>query len=94
MGSNPNSWMLYTKTKGQMEESTKGEGFGYTSIFRPGLLDRAQGDPRWVEKFLRKSRASGLWCGQVIVKFWDKYVREQCWSAGVVKYETVNKAIW
>ena len=55
MGSNPNSWFLYTKTKGVMEESTKGEKFAYTSIFRPGLLDRGQvEDSRFFEKVVSK----------------------------------------
>lgn len=55
MGSNPNSWFLYTKTKGVMEESTKGEKFAYTSIFRPGLLDRGQvEDSRFFEKVVNR----------------------------------------
>ena len=49
-GSNANSWLLYLKTKGQMEVSAQEEQFEYTSIFRPGLLDRGEGNRRLVEK--------------------------------------------
>lgn len=42
VGSNASSWFLYLKTKGALEESVKGEKFEYTSIFRPGALDKSQ----------------------------------------------------
>ena len=41
-GAKANSWFLYMKTKGELEEDTKKERFEYTSIFHPGLLDREQ----------------------------------------------------
>lgn len=53
VGSNPNSWFLYMKTKGEMEVSVKEEKFEYASIFRPGLLDRGEGNMRFVEKITR-----------------------------------------
>ncbi len=49
VGADPNSWIFYLKTKGDMEVSIRDERFEYTSIFRPGLLDRG-GDKRWIEK--------------------------------------------
>ncbi|KAM9997773.1 hypothetical protein ACTFIY_007415 [Dictyostelium cf. discoideum] len=52
-GSNPNSFFLYTKVKGEIEENMKKEGFHYLSIFRPGFLDRGVGD-RWVENVIIK----------------------------------------
>ncbi|XP_028411804.1 oxidoreductase HTATIP2-like [Dendronephthya gigantea] len=48
-GANANSWFLYMKTKGQIEEDCKKLNFDRLSIFRPGLLDRGQ-DKRFVEK--------------------------------------------
>ena len=53
-GGNPDSWFLYFKTKGSMEVSAKEEKFPYTSIFRPGLLDRGQVDPRFFERLFGK----------------------------------------
>ena len=38
--SNPNSCFVFLRTKGEVEISIKDLKFGYTSIFRPGLLDR------------------------------------------------------
>ena len=37
-----------------MEESTKEEEFNYTSIFRPGLLNRGQQHPRVIVNLIRK----------------------------------------
>lgn len=39
---NPNSWFLYFKSKGVIEESCKELKFPYTSIFRPGVIDKGQ----------------------------------------------------
>ena len=41
-GANLSSWLLYFSTKGQMEASAVEEKFEYTSIFRPGVLNRGQ----------------------------------------------------
>ncbi len=57
VGSNSNSWFLYTKTKGQLEDQVRAMGFPYTTIFRPGLLER--NDPensRFFEKLASKFR--------------------------------------
>ncbi|KAF2071864.1 hypothetical protein CYY_006813, partial [Polysphondylium violaceum] len=43
-GANAKSWLLYTKTKGEIEERTKKEGFATLSIWRPGFLDRGRTD--------------------------------------------------
>jgi hypothetical protein len=40
--SNPNSWFVLFRTKGELETSVKDLEFSYTSIFRPGLLDRRE----------------------------------------------------
>ena len=48
--SNPNSWFLYPKTKGQLEVTIREMEFPYTSFFRPGLLNRGSTE-RFVEKF-------------------------------------------
>jgi len=48
-GANANSWFLYPKTKGQIEEAVKGLKFPKTSIYRPPLLERKE-DARFVEK--------------------------------------------
>jgi len=52
-GANPNSWFLYPKTKGEIEESMKKEAFPNLSIYRPGFLERGKTD-RWVENVLGK----------------------------------------
>ena len=49
-GANPNSWFLYLRTKGEIEERTKNLKFNRVSIFRPGLLDRGAGNMRFGEK--------------------------------------------
>eukprot|EP00128_Syssomonas_multiformis_P017110 Colp12_sorted_trinity150504_noHs@3773 len=49
VGSNPNSWFLYPKTKGEAEEAVKALKFTYTDIYRPGLLDRGE-HARTIEK--------------------------------------------
>ena len=61
-GSNTNSWFLYLKTKGRMEESAKEEAFEYTSIFRPGLLDRGA-DKRFGEKLTGEDCSCNLFTG-------------------------------
>lgn len=52
MGSNPNSWFLYPKTKGQNEEDIKEMDFARTTIWRPGLLGRGD-KARLVEKLAK-----------------------------------------
>ena len=47
---NPNSWLLYLRTKGEIEERTKNLKFNRVSIFRPGLLGRGAGNMRFGEK--------------------------------------------
>ena len=59
-GSNPNSWFLYPRTKGELETSVKGLEFSYTSIFRPGLLGRGE-SARLGEKIVSK------WPGLTII---------------------------
>src|SRR4051794_33447939 len=39
MGADKNSWYLYPKTKGQVEENIKAMGFPRLSIFRPAFLE-------------------------------------------------------
>lgn len=46
--SNPNSWSLYVRSKGQLE-ATGQELFPHTSAFRAGPLDRGE-DTRFMEK--------------------------------------------
>ncbi|XP_019849185.1 PREDICTED: oxidoreductase HTATIP2-like isoform X2 [Amphimedon queenslandica] len=48
-GSNPNSFFLYTKTKGQVEEAVRQLNFSYTTILRPVLIGRGE-DRRLAEK--------------------------------------------
>ncbi|EGC38746.1 hypothetical protein DICPUDRAFT_75668 [Dictyostelium purpureum] len=52
-GSNPNSWFLYPKTKGRLEEKMKADNFHFLSIFRPGFLERPNSD-RFVENLIGK----------------------------------------
>jgi oxidoreductase len=52
-GANQNSWFLYGRTKGEIEDRTKKLGFDYVSIFQPGLLDRGADSARFVEKVFR-----------------------------------------
>ena len=62
VGANPGLWasdwkpfhgLLYSQTKGKAEEAVKSEGFAYTTILRPGFLER--GDlARGVENFFSK----------------------------------------
>lgn len=35
-----NSWLLYSKTKGEAEANILALGFARTSFFRPGLIER------------------------------------------------------
>ena len=51
-GANANSMMSYMKTKGQIEEATKALSFPFTSIWRPGLLDRKE-KARFVERIAK-----------------------------------------
>ncbi|EGG20721.1 putative transcription coactivator [Cavenderia fasciculata] len=50
-GANANSWFLYMRVKGQIEEAMKKDQFNHLSVYRPGMLDRGQSD-RMVEKIL------------------------------------------
>ena len=51
-GANPNSWFLYLRTKGEIEERLKNMGYNHVSIWRPGLLDRGEENRRFVEKMV------------------------------------------
>lgn len=48
-GASASSFLLYLKTKGQVENALKDMQFQNTSIFRPGVLDRGN-KKRFVEK--------------------------------------------
>jgi len=54
---------LYSKTKGMAENAVKQQGFKYSTIMRPGLLDR-QESARWIEKSFSKIIPS-VSCAQV-----------------------------
>ena len=50
-GANPNVWtsdlspfhgLLYMKVKGLAEEAAKAQGFAYTTLMRPGMLERGE----------------------------------------------------
>jgi oxidoreductase len=49
-GADRNSWFLYTRTKGEIEDRTKKLGFDSVTIFQPGMLDRGAGNMRFGEK--------------------------------------------
>ena len=51
---NVNSWFLFHRTKGEIEERTKNLKFNRVSIFRPGFLDRGAGNARFGEKIAIK----------------------------------------
>ncbi|KAJ3030041.1 UNVERIFIED_CONTAM: Oxidoreductase htatip2 [Siphonaria sp. JEL0065] len=46
-GANKDSWFLYMKTKGEIEEAVKALEFPRLSIFRPGLLNRGAASRAW-----------------------------------------------
>ncbi|KAJ3250204.1 Oxidoreductase htatip2 [Chytriomyces hyalinus] len=46
-GASKNSFFLYPRTKGLVEEAVKANGFERLSIFRPGLLNRAESSRKW-----------------------------------------------
>lgn len=65
-GANPRVWasdlrpfhgLLYTRTKGDAEEAVKAQNFAYTTIMRPGLLDRGD-KARSLEKFVARLMSS------------------------------------
>ena len=50
-GANPNSWLLYPRTKGETEQEFRSIGFERLAIFQPGLLDRSP-NARFVERLV------------------------------------------
>ncbi|KAF2078157.1 hypothetical protein CYY_000541 [Polysphondylium violaceum] len=49
IGANHKSWFLYTKTKGEVEETLKQDQFPNLTIWRPGFLNRElPNDDRWL----------------------------------------------
>jgi uncharacterized protein YbjT (DUF2867 family) len=52
LGAKVNSWLLYTKTKGRVENGIKELGYPITTIFRPGHLLNRENDYRFGEKVL------------------------------------------
>ena len=58
VNANANSWFLYPKCKGLIENELKDMAFSSLSIFQPGLLDRGL-LARWNEKIV-------LWCAPSI----------------------------
>jgi len=60
-GANKDSWFLYMRTKGEMEEMLKSMKFPITGIFRPGLLDRG-------EKTRLKERITGWFLSSIKVE--------------------------
>jgi len=53
MGANKNSWFLYPRTKGEVEQALADMNFKRLYIYRPGLLDRGDKN-RTVESLLGK----------------------------------------
>lgn len=53
MGADKKSILLYSRTKGEIEETLKGIQFPVLSIFRPGLLVDRNNDKRWGEVILK-----------------------------------------
>ena len=51
-GANKNSWFLYMKTKGQVEEELKALEFTHLDIFQPGFLECDRKESRAGEKVL------------------------------------------
>ena len=49
IGADANSWFLYPKTKGEVENKLMSLDFPKLTIFRPSVLDREE-DSRFVEK--------------------------------------------
>jgi len=52
IGASKDSWFLYMKTKGRVEEDLKAQNLPYLSIFRPGVLLNRRNDERFGEKIL------------------------------------------
>jgi oxidoreductase len=51
VGANANSWFLYMRVKGRVEEELKKSGIKKLSIFRPGIITNRDNDVRCGEKF-------------------------------------------
>ncbi|XP_065836560.1 uncharacterized protein [Oscarella lobularis] len=69
VGGNANSWFLYLKTKGEAEDGVEALGFDRASLWKPGLLQRAE-EARFVEKFFGLFMTSlGVWDLAVAMRF-------------------------
>jgi uncharacterized protein YbjT (DUF2867 family) len=53
VGANPNSSLLYPRTKGEVEAALTAMGFARLDILQPGLLIGPRGERRPVERFLQ-----------------------------------------
>ncbi|KAJ1956085.1 Oxidoreductase htatip2 [Linderina pennispora] len=51
-GANKNSFFLYPKTKGQVDDEVSGLGFPRVSVFRPAMLECDRGEARWMERMV------------------------------------------
>lgn len=50
MGANANSWLMYMRVKGEVENAVKATGIHNLCIYRPGLLLNRDNDSRIGEK--------------------------------------------
>jgi len=70
LGANPNSWFLYSSTKGRVEESVKSLDFKKLSIYRPGLLlcNREESRPleSWMQWVFKQIDRKGHWSVSVV----------------------------
>nr|CAH0099106.1 unnamed protein product [Daphnia galeata] len=66
-GSNKNSWFLYPRTKGEVEEGVAQLGFEKLVIYRPGLLLCDRQESRPLEKILQFTIGSLDWWRKVSI---------------------------
>lgn len=72
MGANANSWFLYTRTKGQVEEDLQKVGFQRLSIFRPSLLEGEREESRRAEAI---ANTVAPWLNPLLVGSWLRKYR-------------------
>ena len=93
LGADPNSMLLYNRSKGQTEEGLKKVGFEHLSIFRPSLLEAERTESRWGVCIPSSSS-----CIQLISFVKESFARAFSWtfhftSARAIKVEQVAKAM-
>ncbi len=103
-GTNPKSFLMYPRVKGQCELNVKNEKYPYAVVFKPGFLEARDGEKRVIETIMTYVRIGpriyatdmGLAMAEHALESWnapkDEVKFENIENNDIVKYAKIKKA--